>query len=468
MAAVLQILEALQKTTPWLKDFPPPLDATLAEIAAARGRISPRIDDFAHFEVLLRDASKLLDRCLAYRREYLDLAVRAIQASREDAFQDDVNATMRAIDVAAWDEQTREAQSAAQAEVKKVFDASKADLAPGLSASAEAAIETAKAASAANDIRTKLIADKWDKSEAYRAASRELRRSPGSPLAYSERATRIAALLAEDFAEAVDKMLASADGLNRAYGLALDQAVVDADKPLESAVNWTRDAIRSWEALQSVTIEAEVQVLLRQFIGMIAPQPPADGPVIRGPIILAIVFVPVPAPPPRPAENFGELAPIGGAVPLRILGFDLNEAHGFRQGDRISTLSLSIILTNQGEFSFPTMVHATLGVTVPSYVEYGVEAKPFEVRPHVAMSGITVEPPSGGADWCDPGIVRHMPAKGRWAISLDEISYAFGDVPVDWNHVRDIRLHVRVFRKVDEWTPQQRPIRRQDIRPIQD
>ncbi|WP_174285524.1 hypothetical protein [Sphingomonas bacterium] len=86
MPAVLQILESLQKTTPWLKDFPPPLDATLAEIATARSRIDPRIDDFTHFEDLLRDASKLLDRCLAYRREYLDLAVRAIQASRDDSF----------------------------------------------------------------------------------------------------------------------------------------------------------------------------------------------------------------------------------------------------------------------------------------------------------------------------------------------------------------------------------------------
>ncbi|WP_174285525.1 hypothetical protein [Sphingomonas bacterium] len=350
--------------------------------------------------------------------------------------------------------------------MKKAFDASKGDLAPGLSASAQAAIETTNAASTANGVRAELIATKWDKSEAHRAASRELRQAPGSPLAFGERASRVATLITEDFAEAVDKMLASADGLNRAYGLELEPVAINADKPLETSVNWTRDAIRSWEALQSLTVETEVQISLRPFIGLITP--PAVGPVLHGDIILVIKFEPQPAPPPRPAENFGELAPVGGAVPMRYLAFDLDEAHGIREGDRISTVGCSIVLSNQGQFAFPTLVNATFGITVPNYAVENAEAKPFERRPRATLAGVTVEPPRSGVDWCDPGIIRHMPARGRWVLSLDQVDYAFGDVPLDWSHVRDIRLHVRVYRRVEEWTPHQHPIRRQDMKPIRD
>src|SRR5262245_1912511 len=94
---------------PWLNFFDRLLDDDIRNALDPIATALPRYDGY-QVDDLINDVSRLLDRCLVYRREYTELEATAVKAAMDyDLFTKTLNVN-RDIEKSEWIEQQRRAE----------------------------------------------------------------------------------------------------------------------------------------------------------------------------------------------------------------------------------------------------------------------------------------------------------------------------------------------------------------------
>ena len=256
----------------WIGGALAPLNDVLrrrVEEDRANARTGARAWPEHDWTALLSSAGRLLDRCLAYRREYQDLqGAVARQVLDYDLFEKQLGNLM-ALDEAAWQTELRRAEADAQRRAAEQFALSPG-LGQGFEALASGAAALADSTVAAEEARRGHVRDRWAALVEHQAKLKARHEEPGHVLNFAERARSVLGFLLEYFSEAAEKAVAVHNGLR-------DRDVMDedlrdpvhemaGDNPLDGLVSWVRHTSRNLE--QRLLAEVDLDQMLK--IGKLA------------------------------------------------------------------------------------------------------------------------------------------------------------------------------------------------------
>jgi hypothetical protein len=203
---------------PWLKAFEKDMsvDAIIFDKTKDCATKQPQYDPY-QIESLAASASKLLDRCLVYRRDMYDLEEKAIRRALEYQLFIDESPHQLAIEKAEHTHEQKEVEA------------------------------------------------KWKALNDFRTALQDQHSTPGNPLNYGDRFNRIRKLLEPDIATAYDKIRCVQLAANKIFGLATDPL----DPPseigyLDYLVVTLRDIIRQIEIATKDEVDFEHVISLKQ------------------------------------------------------------------------------------------------------------------------------------------------------------------------------------------------------------
>jgi hypothetical protein len=428
-----QFIDVLRTRSPWLGTFAVTLDEVLtATRSSALADEGWRRYDPARVLDLLGDVSKLLDRCLGYRREYMELAGAAVGFALDEQHHEDTVRTSEALEASLWAARLRRVEAQEQGEVERTYGSLADPLAQGLRRSAQAASRLAEEALAGELRRAALVRRKWRAARAHQGRLVEQHKLPSHPLNFSERAARVLELIREDFFEAVQKAQASIEGLSRCYGIPRSE-ITDAEEPLDELIRWARKSIRDVEHIRVDEYETTVVVSVRrsiEYVAMYSGQLPDESK--RGLTI---------------GKPFAELMN-GATVRLAILA----EPMVVRPTDRLISVGASFVYPNPHQIASASLQNGVVALCPPGF-DLG-EGQPQEEtwpwrRPTIRLNSVSLERPRAIDDWADPTLVQNTPAYGRWLI--DVTWHDQGNRP-DLNRAGliDLLIWMRVRRRRDD------------------
>jgi len=264
------------KASPWLQDV---FDKLIyEEIREAVLNVTrPSRYDPLLYERHLSDVSRLLDRCLAYRRECADLERQAINRALEyqlftdmKEYSEELTSQLTATLPL---ERTRDGQAATGNALQAVKNELKA-LSPayiGGADSSQAAIEIQSA-------KKRTLDSILDLQTKYQKDLQLRHETPGHALNYAERRNRVVSLLKQDVAEAYEKALAACAGLQAQlavsaskYPFPVPHEETQKDKDidlLDNFVMWTRDVLAEFERYLSDETTFDLVIPLVQPYGL--------------------------------------------------------------------------------------------------------------------------------------------------------------------------------------------------------
>lgn len=238
----------------------------LEEIALEQAREldQPRYEPL-HFEYLLDDFAGLLDRCIQYRRDAMELEIQAVRAFADyDLFQKtyplERELEMRSLAVA-----THQSEAVGFDRAAKVFEAAAdAPLASGMAANMRTRSAAASLTAASAEAASALIDEKYTARAAYQEAYHQRHAEPGNAHNYAERAERVLTLLAEDLNDAWAKAEAIAVGYEAIFKTATPPLPPVSSAALDRLVAWGREIIRDVALLTQDEVEYDLIVPLTQ------------------------------------------------------------------------------------------------------------------------------------------------------------------------------------------------------------
>lgn len=218
------------------KRFRQRIDRGLRKAFAEQGELDPyRIEEW------LPDASKALDRCLGYEREYHQLRVQAATALAEaEFFYSHADASF-ALEDDADAVAVRNGERAAQVAAKQAFDG-QGGLADGFRALAAGAIGAVDAALTRENNRRISVSGKWNAHREYWNAMLGRYTEPGGAMNFDERANIILGLLENEIGDLSPKLFAIEIGAKHLFGID-DLPFPRGDATIAKAVLWLRQNI---------------------------------------------------------------------------------------------------------------------------------------------------------------------------------------------------------------------------------
>ncbi len=249
MSTIRDLSKALRPKYPWLKFLAeaPDLDETLREELKGITPTDARAYNHRQFDSLLRDVSGLLDRCLAYRREYQELSGEALRQAMDYKFFDDQRQVSEELELAPWIGDLKTVDVTARSLAIAKFDsvAGREPLALGFSALAKAEQAVSEHTVASEATRRTLVARRWGVLARHQDSLKHLHEIEGHPLNFGDRAGRVLGFLKEDFREATLKTLAAQRGINKIFGYDSGYIWANDKHPLDRLVVLTRKLIRA-------------------------------------------------------------------------------------------------------------------------------------------------------------------------------------------------------------------------------
>lgn len=260
------LLENYPSTREIVFDIDPSINQRLADEAAIRSKRGSEFNPYL-IEQLLSEASSILDRCLAYRREAQGLATENIKQGLDVALFEDLKASGLSLEIEEGIKRLREVELDGHRQAAKQFDGAKAAdaLAAGFEAVSSGNISSSIASLNWFDERKKLIEDKWNVLSAHNKRLRALMSAPDGSLHLKQRFDRVVAFLITDFGNAFAKAMACEVGLKVVYGLAIPLPKIAPEEDvsiLDELVAWTRACVFSLEARKQGDIEFDIAVPL--------------------------------------------------------------------------------------------------------------------------------------------------------------------------------------------------------------
>ncbi len=200
----------LQKRSPWLGQF----DKSAVAQAVERIQHTPRnYYEPLLLDIVLKEASEALDRCLAFRREAYDLEIAAVKAVADYELFKKLADIEEKLDLNALALKRLEEEETGYREASSKYNErgfAKHD--ETLANSAKADIEAAKE-------RERLIKERYRTRREYEAEYYSRHVAAGNAHNFEERMKRTVPLLADDLQQAYEKLLAAHTGIWPAPGL---------------------------------------------------------------------------------------------------------------------------------------------------------------------------------------------------------------------------------------------------------
>lgn len=267
MADVISLasVRADQPKYPWLTPLVVSLDSITATELRPVADKDPMFDPY-QVEDHLEEITRLLDNCLAYRREIQDLQSLA---------------TKSALDYELF---TKQVSSAKQLEIAKgVKDQLEAvrphynNAATGFAEAGEKALATASFVGAEKGIiweeqRARLIQEKWDLVEQYQSALSARHSEKGNSLNYVDRFNRVLDFYKEDIKQAYALARAVVAGIRiittdnlTSVDLKADLPDLSDDNYLDKLVFWCRSLARRMNYFHSHDAQSEITIPLRNL-----------------------------------------------------------------------------------------------------------------------------------------------------------------------------------------------------------
>jgi hypothetical protein len=221
MATFSEIASSLQGRHTWLKplveldglNLDKIIGQALTEWRDAHKGETPEYDPL-QFERWLNDVGMLLDRCLAYRREYNDLVGSAVRQALEYNLFEMQRDSSEDLEKASWVENLKRAEAAAQANAAAQFEKDpNAPLASGFAETARGAQSISAQTADAEVTRKGLVSTRWQAYIDYQEQLEARHTAPGHPLNFAERGLRVRELLLQDLLEAASKYHSAAAGI---------------------------------------------------------------------------------------------------------------------------------------------------------------------------------------------------------------------------------------------------------------
>jgi len=425
-----QLIKDLVPTSPWIESFGYPLKDVMSDVRNAALKSGEWIKyDPARFVDWLPAASRLLDRCLAYRREYMELSGAATGFALDELNYILSAKNLEKIEAAAWNVKLRIREAREQMEVKSVYDQHPGDLSKGLSRSAEAAYRIACEGIRQELVRYRAVQEKWRNLNQHHSRLIKQHELPGHPLHFVERAEKVKSLMMEDFTEALSKARAAREGLLWTFGLELDEWPSLEGDALDAAVTWARDAIMKLEIERSLYFETTVPVSVRRSLEGSIRSKDFLPDYLKGKVTTD--------------KSFSEIV----SLPSQhiVLCSDV------RENDILITVGASFCVSDPGGFRAPNLVNGIVYLRAPGYYDSGKDTHSSDwprKRPWIKLNTVGLERPRSLDDWTDPAIVQNTPAYGVWDVIIgwhDNANRA------DWSRagLSDVLLWMRVLRKRD-------------------
>jgi hypothetical protein len=227
------------------------------------------------YETLLSDVSKLLDRCLAYRRECYDLEAQGVRRALEYDLFRDMSAQEEALLRLVTSTDAIEAQETAQNRAADEF-ARVRDLGKGFEALYRGGAIALHLMKENQEERGNVLLNRLTLLRAHQELLEARHTTAGHALNYGERRERIVELLVQDISEAYQKARAASAGLRSQLNLNENRDFPfptihsDGEKKkdvrfLDDFVLWARDMIRRYE------LETMKEVQFERIIPLVSP-----------------------------------------------------------------------------------------------------------------------------------------------------------------------------------------------------
>jgi hypothetical protein len=211
--------------------------------------------DVYRYENLLSDVTTLLDKCLAYRREFNDLAASAVRQAMEYSLFKAQKDFLEQLEIAPWTKDIRQLDAAGQTSTAAAFGTATHPLSVGFQESAKANSAVSAKAVDAECSRQGLVRSRWKAFIAYQEGLEGRHETPGHPLNYAQRAVRVRKYLLADFEEAILKGLSAARGLEIVHGISHPLDFAGVDSALDNFTFWVRALITELERKTDKDIE---------------------------------------------------------------------------------------------------------------------------------------------------------------------------------------------------------------------
>jgi len=278
-AEIFAIKKEVAEQVTWLKIFVEPIEKKIADRLKPFRNEQPHYEPL-HVELLLGDVSRLLDSCLAYRREANDLDATATKTALEIQLFEKLKDKDKELGKLGLAAEQSEKLADAQKKAAEAFgltteegsSAISGDLAAMKKGMGEQAVGAQQVGeiSAANEKRKgKLLDERWALLIENQEKLKARHEAEGNGLNYGERYKRVVDLLLEDIEEAYRKALSVKAGLKEIYesdkpATEYSDPLPDFDKTdfLDEFVKWTRKAIRMVEEIQQDEVEMDFVVPL--------------------------------------------------------------------------------------------------------------------------------------------------------------------------------------------------------------
>jgi hypothetical protein len=252
----LTAIRANKASYGWLTPLVISLDAITSAHLKPLADKDPLYDPF-QVEDHLEEVSRLLDNCLAYRREIYDLQALATKTALEyELFSKQLESQKKL-------ELNDGALKQLTAAKPHYVNASAANGDATLKAMASASLATTIAASDWEAVRTASIANKWQQLESYQKALTARHSEPGNALNYVERFNRVLEFYKQDVAEAFSLSRAAAAGIALTTNFKTDIPPLNENNYLDKLVEWNRATVRQMNLFSRDDIQSEITIPIR-------------------------------------------------------------------------------------------------------------------------------------------------------------------------------------------------------------
>lgn len=361
------------------------------------------------FPTLLNEASILVDRVLAYRREARDLEILAVKAAMDYAL---FNKTA-AIDIQL---EKQRVQYDLKGIAKITQDTAAAAF--GNESPESSGFEALSAGRSRELVRDlvdskcaiELIDQRWTALHLYQDVYWAKHNQPGNALNFAERASRVYELLSEDITEAYVKAAAVAEGILIVFRYKLSNIPnLDPLTFLDNFVNWIRETIRF------VEYKSQFEVLYTIIIPLTQPWLPSREPIVSPAALRAALTMADSGKSVSIAFRLPEECFSGRRVRLKGVGLSI--------GTKINTLIASGADRSAVRDSY-TRMRAVIRMP-----EQARSSNLKYRRPDVVLGNITVY--SGSAvTQMESGVnIQNVDPIGDWAIDVDRLlTYKDGSI----------------------------------------
>lgn len=225
------------------------------------------------YEPLFSDAGKLLDRCLAYRKEAFDLESQAVRRALEYQLFKEVKTDEEALNAQLTDTSALKVGAAGQRAAASEFrKGTSADFHP-FGTAADAGASASEAAAENQVLRLQTLNSRLEKLANHQDLLESRHTTPGHSLNFMQRRERVLALLQQDVGEVFLKLRAARAGVALQLGLGDNPDYpfpkVQNDESdvsfLDQLVLWLRDMLRRYE------LDTADDIILERVIPLVQP-----------------------------------------------------------------------------------------------------------------------------------------------------------------------------------------------------